>query len=322
MQSDNRKIAILMLVHKNKEQVERLISRLKHKNIDIFVHIDKKAPFAPEDLTVPDNVFFTEKRHDACLFEFSLVDAEFELICAAKKQGEYKYFLLLSGQCYPLLSIERIYNFLEENYPKPFIDIIAPTETNYVPGVFKHVYILKRFKLKTYDFLQRHFSYKMYRLLRYIPGGFAFVISRLKELFYQSPHKRLEKLGYLNCCGAQWWILPDYIIELMLKERENEAFCRAISDAFGCDETFFQTAIMKHKDECDIELDAQRSYLERRWFYIFKGGHPIILQSEHYDQLAESNMLFARKFDINVDRAILDMLDELAQSQAYAGKIV
>ena len=308
------KIAILLLVHKNKDQVERLIRKLHHENIDIFVHIDTKCSFAPEDLCVPENVFFTEKRHDACLFEFSLVDAEFELILAAKKQGNYKYFVLVSGQCYPLQSIETIHGFLEESYPKPFIDIIAPTETNYVTKVFSHVNILKRFKLNTYAFLKKHFSFKTYRALRYIPGGFVFVVCMIKELFCKSPHARLEKLGYLNCCGAQWWMLPDNVIELMLQERENKAFCKAISDAFGCDETFFQTAMMKHKEECGLALDAQGNYMERRWFHIFDGGHPIILRKEHYDQLAQSKMLFARKFDIDVDCEILDMLDKKTSS--------
>jgi len=302
------------LVHKNKEQVERLIRRLNHANVDIFIHVDKKAPFSPDELDIPENVFFVPKRHDACLFEFSLVEAEFELIRAAKKQDSYKYFVLVSGQCYPLQNMEKIHNFLEESYPKPFIDIIAPTETNYVKKVFQHVYILKRFKLKTYAFLKKHFSFRMYRVLRYIPGGFVFLISTIKELFCKSPNARLKEMGYLNCCGAQWWMLPDNIIDLMLQERRNEPFCRAISDAFGCDETFFQTAIMKHKEECGIELDEQGNYLERRWFHVFDGGHPIILTKEHYDQLIHSEMLFARKFDVNVDQVILDMLDKNMES--------
>lgn len=305
----NIKVAILLLAHKNKNQVERLIHKLSHKNVDIFVHIDKKASFSPEDLVVPENVFFTEKRIDACLFEFSLLEAEFELIRAAKKQGSYQYFLLLSGQCYPLQNIETIYKLLQESYPKPFIDIIALAETNYVAKVFRHICVLKRFKLNSYAFLKKHFSFKMYRILRYIPGGFSYVVSMAKELFWKSPRARLTKMGYLPCAGAQWWILPDNVIELMLCERENAGLCSAISDAFGCDETFFQTAMMKHKDACGLELDEQGNYLERRWFHIFDGGHPIILNKEHYDQLICSKMLFARKFDENVDSDILDMLD-------------
>ena len=44
------KIAVLLLVHINLEQVKRLLSVLQHENIDIFIHIDKKkrrAAFGP-----------------------------------------------------------------------------------------------------------------------------------------------------------------------------------------------------------------------------------------------------------------------------------
>lgn len=304
------KIAFLLLVHKNKEQVERLINKLQHENIDIFVHVDKKCPFNPEDLTVPDNVYFTQQRIDAGLFEFSLVDAELELIRTAKKHGSYKYYVLMSGQCYPLQNIGTIYKILEDSYPKPFIDIISPKETNYVPKVFKHVWILKRFKLTTYSFLKKHFSYRMYRILRYIPGGIVYVVSMIKEFFCKSPNARLTKLGYLNCAGAQWWILPDHVIDLMLQECKNKEFCKAISDAFGCDETFFQTAMMKHKNECGLVLDEQGHYLEKRWYHVFDGGHPIILRKEDFNKLCQTEMLFARKFDITIDSEILDLLDK------------
>ena len=304
------KIAILLLAHKNKEQVERLISKLNHRNVDIFVHLDRKCSFGPEDLNVPENVYFTEKRVDACLFEFSLVEAEFELISTAQKHGAYQYFLLMSGQCYPLQNIETIYNQLETSYPKPFIDIIALNETNYVKKVFRHVCILKRFKLNTYAFLKKHFSFKAYRILRYLPGGFVYVVSMIKELFCKSPRVRLEKMGFHPCAGAQWWILPDHVMELMLQERKNKDFCHAISDAFGCDETFFQTAMLKHKEECGLELDEQGNYLEKRWFHIFDGGHPIILDKDYYDQLISSKMMFARKFDTEIDSEILDLLDQ------------
>ena len=301
-----------MLVHKNKEQVERLLQKLTHEDVDIFVHIDKKCTFGPNDLKTPENVYFTQKRIDAGLFEFSLLEAEFELIRTAKNHGDYRYYALVSGQCYPLHKMTTIHDFLAESYPKPFIDIIAPTKNNYVTRMFQHIWILKRFKLNTYDYLKKHFSLKMFKIIKYIPAGFVFIVSMIKELIYKSPHARLVQLGYVNCAGAQWWIFPDRISDIMLQERENIPFCEAISDAFGGDETFFQTAIMTHKEECGIELDEQGNYMERRWFHIFHEGHPIILCKNNYEQLCESNMLFARKFDINIDREILDMLDEKA----------
>ena len=38
------RLAILLMVHKNLEQVQMLISALQHPDITIFVHADKKMP--------------------------------------------------------------------------------------------------------------------------------------------------------------------------------------------------------------------------------------------------------------------------------------
>jgi len=298
-----------LLAHKNKEQLERLISKLQHKNIDIFIHLDSKADFEPSDINNAD-VIFTENRIDVGLFEFSMVKAQFELINTAHQYGKYDYYILMSAQCYPIRGIDYIYNYLSDHYPESFIEIVAPKEDNYVKVNFEHIYILKRLKLKIYAFLKKHFSFKAYRILRYIPGGMIFLISRAKELFVKSPKVNLQKMGFEMYCGSQWWILPDAIIEKMIKSYENKAYCKIVSDTFSCDETFFQTAIMSDSDISIMTPDDNGNIINRKWFYIFENGHPIILTKDHYDQIISSGMLFARKFDVTVDSEILNMLDE------------
>lgn len=306
------KIAVLILAHKNKEQLERLLSALQHHNIDIFVHLDRKSSIQSSDIHVP-NVFFTKKRHDVGLFEFSMVDAEMELIQTARSHGHYDYYILMSGQCYPIKRIDNIYDYLCKKYPEPFIEIVAPTEHNYVRKNFAHVYVMKRFKLKTYAFLKKHFSYKAYRVLRYVPGGFVFAVSLIKELFVRSPKTRLDRINYPTYCGSQWWILPDRIIDRTIEFYQNKHFCKIVYDTFSCDETFFQTAIMAEKERNGIVVDDQGNYMNRRWFYIFGEGHPFTLTQKDYDQIISSEMLFARKFDTDIDARILDSLDAVQE---------
>lgn len=40
------KIAILILCHKNPKQINLLLDKLNHQDIDCYIHIDKKADFA------------------------------------------------------------------------------------------------------------------------------------------------------------------------------------------------------------------------------------------------------------------------------------
>jgi hypothetical protein len=39
-------------------------------------------------------------------------------------------------------------------------------------------------------------------------------------------------------------------------------------------------------------------------------GHPNILTTDNFDDIASSECLFGRKFDMQIDAKILDMIDE------------
>ena len=303
------KIAVLMLVHKNKDQVVRLLSAMNHENIDFFLHVDKKSDLDFSGLNMP-NVYLTPRRHDVGLFEFSMVEAEMELIRTARQQGHYDYFMLMSGQCYPITSVSNIYDFLCRSYPEPFIEIVAPTKENYVTRNFAKAFALKRLKIRSYGWLKRHFSYKGYRLFRYLPGGLAMVATRIKSLIIGTPVRRLKKRGWGTYCGSQWWILPDRIIENVLPFFEDREYHRIVSDCFSCDETFFQTAIMARREENGIRTDEAGNYINRKWFFIFHDGHPILLTQDRFREIKESGMLFGRKFDMDQDSEILNLLDK------------
>lgn len=50
------KIAILIQCHKNPQQINLLLERLNHPDIDCYLHIDKKADFA-DKIIHRENVF-------------------------------------------------------------------------------------------------------------------------------------------------------------------------------------------------------------------------------------------------------------------------
>lgn len=38
------RVAHLIIVHKNPDQLLRLVKRLQHSNFDLFIHVDRKVP--------------------------------------------------------------------------------------------------------------------------------------------------------------------------------------------------------------------------------------------------------------------------------------
>ena len=303
------KIAFLVLAHKNINQLNRLIRALSSDRSDVFIHLDKKCTFTPE--SVNERAVFTEKRFDIGLYEFAMVEAELELIKTAKKHGNYGYYVVISAQCMPTRKIEEICSFFEEKYPEPFIEIVSQKPDNYVRINYSRVYINKRFIMKSYGFLKKKFPYKVFRLLRYIPGGIARLNSGIKELFVKSPKKRLEKMGITGYCGSQWWALPDKIADEMCRLGNDKAFCSAISDVYSCDESFFQTAVMATDSRELVTLDENGDFRNSLWFYDFvDGSHPRFLTSEDFEAIKASGKLFARKVDTDVDEKIFELLEK------------
>ena len=140
------KHAALIMAHKNKEQLIRLIRAISSDEIDVFVHLDRNWKMTRKELSEikhsAERVFVIKKRIHGVLDSFSLPQIERNMIRAAleqeKKDGvRYGYFLLLSGQDYPIKSKTYIQNFLDKQYPKPLIDHEPAEEGNWVWGKYQ-----------------------------------------------------------------------------------------------------------------------------------------------------------------------------------------
>jgi hypothetical protein len=107
LENEEPKIAMLMLVHKNENQANRLISHLA-KDFDVYVHVDKKS-----DIRIkPQNNVFIYTKYKVYWGDFSVVQAEIFLLKEASK-NYYKRYVLLSGQCLPLKSNKEIISIYE-----------------------------------------------------------------------------------------------------------------------------------------------------------------------------------------------------------------
>lgn len=78
------RIAILIQCHKNPKQINLLLERLNHPDIDCYLHIDKKADFADE-IVRRENVFVLpdEQRVSVEWAQISQVTATLNLLNTA-----------------------------------------------------------------------------------------------------------------------------------------------------------------------------------------------------------------------------------------------
>lgn len=103
------KIAILILCHKNPKQINLLLDKLNHQDIDCYIHIDKKADFANK-ITKRSNIVLLpdEKRVSVEWAQISMVTATINLVEEAHRHGKYDYYWLTSGQDWPLYSADEM----------------------------------------------------------------------------------------------------------------------------------------------------------------------------------------------------------------------
>ena len=191
------KHAALIMAHKNKRQLIRLIKAVRTDKIDVFVHPDKKWKLSKADISeiegVADNVFVLKNRVHGVLDRFSLPKIELNLIAAAikreKTSGErYGYFMLLSGQDYPIKNRSYVQDFLDKQYPKPFIDHEIAETGNWVWGKYQ----LAKYNNKI-DEIHRQ---RKKGLIRKILVGFCVLGYKLEKFFRGIPWEKLQKSGW------------------------------------------------------------------------------------------------------------------------------
>lgn len=104
------KLAFLIQCHKNPKQINKLIQVLSHPDVDLYVHIDKKSEISAEQINLNTSnvkILNDEDRVDVRWGTFSQVKATLNLLKEAYEK-KYDYYWLISGQDFPLVSVEDI----------------------------------------------------------------------------------------------------------------------------------------------------------------------------------------------------------------------
>lgn len=309
-------INYIILAHKGPQQLARMLEKLVAPETYFYIHIDKDVDIYPfrKELRHFRNTFFLtgDQRISAVWADVGIVLATLyciKQIIADKRKG---YCVLISGQDYPIKSAACIDEFFSRHYGTNFIEghPIPPYDTiehcsrrinrykinlskrreDYL--IFPSVYDSEFYKKK---------NYQTFRVLakRKSIGSCLTVLSKtlVKRKFpsYIQPYK-----------GSQWWALPMETIHLIDDFlHRHPGYLRYHRYTFAPDEIFFQSIIFSMIDRESIHEDI--TYANWR---LNKSG-PLILKEMDLREIIEnsSTKLFARKFDVDIDSKILDLID-------------
>lgn len=304
----------LILAHKNPLQLGRMIERLDDGASKFFIHLDAKTPIEPFAACLEGgHIRFIEPRERCVWGDFSIVRATIHLMEAASK--EQGFFILMSGQDYPIQSQGYINAFLESNKEFDFIEI-EPLEEKWKPKMVKD-------KLEHYHILH---SEERGHSNCYAPFAHCSVFQKLRTLMHLLKGRLSMKNFKLLCslpkrvapferqyAGSQFWAFSErtfYAVLHYIREQKAalEEYYKYTSSP---DEIYFHSVLMDlvAKDST-IKLKEQITYVN----YFRKNN---VFITEDFDKLTSAKgKLFARKFDTDIDIEILNKLDSYQENES------
>ncbi len=287
------KIAVLCLCHKNPRQINLLTKMLEHSSIDIYIHIDKKSRIE-NGIKLNDHIFLLpeEYRIDVEWAKISQVLATLNLLSYAKMKNKYDFFWLMSGQDFPIKSVETIYDFFLRNSSFDFINLFdeANRHDKKRNEIFYPQWIIGR---KLYQRVLK-------RIWIGITGGYNYT-------FHIFRRNRLDISFYF---GSQWWCLSTKVIDWMFSYlAQNSEYYKFYKNCVCPDESFFQTLYMNSPF-----ATHRKNYLTFVNWKEKSKNSPEILTEEDYQMLITSPYLMARKFDIEMDENIIFKLQNNVNS--------
>ena len=303
----------IILAHKNPSQVERLINRLYAPEAYFYVHIDKKVdPTKFEDLLRnKPNVSILENslRENGTWGDIGIVKATINALKLAYKKNESAYFILLSGQDYPLQKAKGIHEFFIENSGKNYITSYPLPSPSLEKGGLNRI---ERYKInKTHKrghflFLSSIFDKDFYTYTTLGKLNFLRKSGKLKESL--AIFRKRKFPGYLEpYAGSQWWALTETTVAYILRFIDkNPGYLKYHTYSLLPDEMFFQSIIKSASNKFLVEFSKTYVNWERS-----SGPLPVTFEQSDFEEIkdASKHYLFARKFDIQLDNKILDKID-------------
>ena len=305
------KIAFLILAHKNPKQLGDLVRRLDSSSSLFFIHIDVKVDINPfkKEIEKLKNVFWV-KREDGRWGDIGIVKATLNALVEAQDfSNDICHYVLLSGQDYPLKSIEEIVLFFENNQKSSFIEHQA--------------FPIKRLNYSGFERIKCYSTNVFGKRQTVIPlswrpkfnfKGHLLNIILLSLFIFKK--KRFHPSYAMPYYGSQWWVLNDTLSKQVLNFiKLNPEFLSYHSSSLLPDELFFQSivgTILEKKRNFSEEVKVNNENLH----YIAwdnEKSHPKTLKLADFEKIRSSNKLFARKFDYIDSKTLVKKINEKSE---------
>lgn len=271
------KHAYCIMAHGKFHQLQRLLDAIDDERNDIYLHIDKKCNDNIDILHTQKSKLIFTRRLDVRWSDISLADAEIVLFKKVLEGGTYDRIHLISGVDLPLKSQDEIHAFFSKHKNEEFIDI--RTDTLFLKRIkYYHFFVRNRRNHPFIDFSRR--------------------VLLIPQLLFIN---RLRKVPLKYAYGWEWCSLTQKAVqEIVTKYTEY----RSLFKYTTCSDELYKQMILYTNKYFRISSLGPLRYI----IFTSKSPSPQTLQMKDYANIVSSNCLFARKFDEDVDKEIIDKI--------------
>ena len=295
------KLAFIVMAHHMPVQLVMLLESLRHPQTRTYLHLDRRARLAPFRAELSrrgiDGVELLP-RHASSWGGVGMVDAAMDGLRRGLKE-RCDYFVLLSGQDFPVWPVSEVVQFFDERAGQSYLEYFPLPDERWEYGG------RMRTDFYSYDVLGRRETC--------FPKGeeprLSFkgrMLNRLLRIRTAAkPPRRFP--SYLRPFGgAQWWNLDRDAAEFVVRFTDERPDYRAYHrHTLAPDEIYFHSILLgtSFAETQEIVNDSLRFMI-----WPSNSSHPRTLCSADLPAIAGSGKPFARKFDLQLDRSVIEKL--------------
>lgn len=288
------KNAIVLFIYHNPEQVNFFIRQiLKGTDMDIYVHINKKNDDIRHLLIEDPRVYVTPHNLPANWGDDGLCMAIIQMLREIYETSiNYNHVVFASGQ--DLLVRPGLDQFLEKHPKEIFFDV-SKTGDAFARAVLLH---------KWPSFYKRRIDLKWHPIrvmrsirLRLIMAGCNFW---KKTIEYDA-----NSLVFYH--NTFWGSMPMDVVRWIVNFiNSNPGFIDMYKGAFVAEEKLLGTLFMMSPYKDWLSFDKQGKSHSLTYTKLITNNHPLILHKEDVNAIEESECFLARKFDMEIDKGVID----------------
>lgn len=296
--------AYLIMAHNNFYNLEYLLRTLDYEENDIYIHIDKKVKNF-------DKQYFIQINSKANVYiysqiatnwgGYSLVECELFLLREAYKNGKYFYYHLLSGADLPIKKHSDIMKFFEKNAGYEFVQ--------FRDQLFERNKINMSRRVSLYYWIQEYRNISKNIIVKNVLRYISKILLGIQVILHVD---RLKNEKIVLKYGSQWFSISQKFVEYLLN---NEKKIQMMFHNTLCPDEFVIQTMLYNSEFKDkiyqnlLEIDENSANLrEIDWKRSVDDTHPYTWKSEDFSYLINSELLFARKFDEEADKNIINKI--------------